>query len=259
MNNISSINLFKSFSHENEAMPVLENISFTVSKGDKIAITGASGAGKSTLLQLLAGLDKPTKGQVCVDGVDIHSMNALQQSRLRLDAFGFVYQFHHLLEDLNVFENILLPQQLQNINTLKDSKKKVDSVIDQLGLTSRATHLPWKLSGGEKQRVAIARAIVNNPEYLFCDEPNSGLDPKTAIIIDNLIKEITTEYNIITVINSHDMNSVMEIGDKIIFLKDGLKEWEGSKENIFKTDNTAVTDFVYSSKLYRKIRETFNK
>jgi phospholipid/cholesterol/gamma-HCH transport system ATP-binding protein len=119
--------------------------------------------------------------------------------------------------------------------------------------------MPSEASGGMQKRVAIARAIVNNPEYLFCDEPNSGLDPKTAIVIDNLIKEITTEYNIITVINSHDMNSVMEIGDKIIFLKDGLKEWEGNKENIFKTDNTAVTDFVYSSKLYRKIRETFNK
>jgi phospholipid/cholesterol/gamma-HCH transport system ATP-binding protein len=119
--------------------------------------------------------------------------------------------------------------------------------------------MPSEASGGMQKRVAIARAIVNNPEYLFCDEPNSGLDPKTAIVIDNLIKEITTEYNITTVINSHDMNSVMEIGDKIIFLKDGLKEWEGNKENIFKTDNTAVTDFVYSSKLYRKIRETFNK
>ena len=222
MNNISSINLFKSFSHENEAMPVLENISFTVSKGDKIAITGASGAGKSTLLQLLAGLDKPTKGQVCVDGVDIHSMNALQQSRLRLDAFGFVYQFHHLLEDLNVFENILLPQQLQNINTLKDSKKKVDSVIDQLGLTSRATHLPWKLSGGEKQRVAIARAIINKPNFLFLDEPTGNLDDENSELVQNLIIQIAQENNVALILSTHDnifankMNTIYKINNRNI-------------------------------------------
>ena len=222
MNNISSINLFKSFSHENEAMPVLENISFTVSKGDKIAITGASGAGKSTLLQLLAGLDKPTKGQVCVDGVDIHSMTALQQSRLRLDAFGFVYQFHHLLEDLNVFENILLPQQLQNINTLKDSKKKVDSVIDQLGLTSRATHLPWKLSGGEKQRVAIARAIINKPHFLFLDEPTGNLDDENSELVQNLIIQIAQENNVALSLSTHDnnfankMNTIYKINNRNI-------------------------------------------
>ena len=117
--------------------------------------------------------------------------------------------------------------------------------------------MPSEASGGMQKRVAIARAIVNNPKYLFCDEPNSGLDPKTAIVIDNLIQEITKEYNIVTVINSHDMNSVMEIGEKIVFLKDGLKAWEGNKETIFKTDNKVVTDFVYSSNLFKKVRKMY--
>jgi phospholipid/cholesterol/gamma-HCH transport system ATP-binding protein len=143
--------------------------------------------------------------------------------------------------------------------TPKEIKERVNFVIDRVNLINANTKMPSEISGGMQKRVAIARAIVNNPKYLFCDEPNSGLDPKTATVIDNLIQEITAEYNITTVINTHDMNSVMEIGDKIIFLKNGLKEWEGSKDEIFKTNNEAVTDFVYSSELFKKVREAVLK
>ena len=136
--------------------------------------------------------------------------------------------------------------------------ERVNFVLNRVNLENSNKKLPAELSGGMQKRVAIARAIVMNPKYLFCDEPNSGLDPKTAIVIDNLIKEITEEYNITTVINTHDMNSVMEIGEKIIFLKNGLKAWEGTSEDIFKTDNEAVVEFVYSSNLFKKVRETYS-
>jgi phospholipid/cholesterol/gamma-HCH transport system ATP-binding protein len=142
-------------------------------------------------------------------------------------------------------------------NTPKQIKERVDFVIDRVNLTNAHQKRPSEISGGMQKRVAIARAIVNNPKYLFCDEPNSGLDPKTAIVIDNLIQEITQEYNITAVINTHDMNSVMEIGEKIIFLKNGLLEWEGSNQEIFKTDNEAVTDFVYSSELFKRVRKMY--
>jgi phospholipid/cholesterol/gamma-HCH transport system ATP-binding protein len=142
-------------------------------------------------------------------------------------------------------------------NSKSEIQDRVDFVLKRVNLVDAHKKFPAEISGGMQKRVAIARAIVNNPKYLFCDEPNSGLDPNTAILIDNLIKEITEEYNITTVINTHDMNSVMEIGEKIIFLKNGLKEWEGSKEEIFRTDNQAIVDFVYSSNLFKKVREAY--
>jgi phospholipid/cholesterol/gamma-HCH transport system ATP-binding protein len=143
--------------------------------------------------------------------------------------------------------------------TPAEIRERVDFVIDRVHLVNANHKKPSEISGGMQKRVAIARAIVNNPKYLFCDEPNSGLDPKTAIVIDNLIQEITKEYNITTVVNTHDMNSVMEIGEKIIFLKNGILAWEGTKKEIFKTDNEAIVDFVYSSELFKKIRKAQNK
>ena len=166
-----------------------------------------------------------------------------------------VFQGSALFDSMTVEENIGFPLKMFTTKTPAEIKERVDYVIDRVNLINAHHKKPSELSGGMQKRVAIARAIVNNPKYLFCDEPNSGLDPKTAILIDNLIQEITAEYNITTVINTHDMNSVMEIGDKIVFLKNGLKAWEGSKEEIFKTDNEAVTDFVYSSELFKKVRE----
>jgi lipoprotein-releasing system ATP-binding protein len=187
-------------------MPVLDNINLSISKADRLAITGASGAGKSTLLQLLAGLDKPSQGNIFIDDIDLHSIKPIEQSKIRLNSFGFVYQFHHLLEDLNVYENILIPQQLKYGSDLNKSANKVIRLLDQLGLSSRAKHLPWKLSGGEKQRVAIARAIVNNPSFLFLDEPTGNLDDENSNLVQDLILQIANEHDIALILSTHDIN-----------------------------------------------------
>ena len=222
MNNIVCKNIFKSFKHESEDMPVLDNINLSISKADRLAITGASGAGKSTLLQLLAGLDKPSQGSIFIDDIDLHSIKPIEQSKIRLNSFGFVYQFHHLLEDLNVYENILIPQQLKNGSDLNKSANKVIRLLDQLGLSSRSKHLPWKLSGGEKQRVAIARAIVNNPSFLFLDEPTGNLDDENSHLVQELILQIADEHNIALILSTHDtnfankMNTVYKIDNRNI-------------------------------------------
>lgn len=222
MNNIVCKNIFKSFKHESEDMPVLDNINLSISKADRLAITGASGAGKSTLLQLLAGLDKPSQGNIFIDDIDLHSIKPIEQSKIRLNSFGFVYQFHHLLEDLNVYENILIPQQLKYGSDLNKSANKVIRLLDQLGLSSRSKHLPWKLSGGEKQRVAIARAIVNNPSFLFLDEPTGNLDDENSHLVQELILQIADEHNIALILSTHDtnfankMNTVYKIDNRNI-------------------------------------------
>ena len=222
MNNINCKNIFKSFQHDNEDMPVLENINLSINKADRLAITGASGAGKSTLLQLLAGLDKPSKGNIFIDDIDLQSINPIEQSKIRLNSFGFVYQFHHLLEDLNVYENILIPQQLKYGSGSNDSAGKVIKLLDQLGLSSRAKHLPWKLSGGEKQRVAIARAIVNNPSFLFLDEPTGNLDDENSNLVQDLILQIANEHDIALILSTHDtnfankMNTIYKISNRNI-------------------------------------------
>ena len=222
MNNIVCKNIFKSFKHESEDMPVLDNINLSISKADRLAITGASGAGKSTLLQLLAGLDKPSQGNIFIDDTDLHSIKPIEQSKIRLNSFGFVYQFHHLLEDLNVYENILIPQQLKNGSDLNKSANKVIRLLDQLGLSSRSKHLPWKLSGGEKQRVAIARAIINNPSFLFLDEPTGNLDDENSHLVQELILQLADEHNIALILSTHDtnfankMNTVYKIDNRNI-------------------------------------------
>lgn len=222
MNNIVCKNIFKSFKHESEDMPVLDNINLSISKADRLAITGASGAGKSTLLQLLAGLDKPSQGSIFIDDIDLHSIKPIEQSKIRLNSFGFVYQFHHLLEDLNVYENILIPQQLKNGSDLNKSANKVIRLLDQLGLSSRSKHLPWKLSGGEKQRVAIARAIINNPSFLFLDEPTGNLDDENSHLVQELILQLADEHNIALILSTHDtnfankMNTVYKIDNRNI-------------------------------------------
>ena len=222
MNNIVCKNIYKSFKHESEDMPVLDNINLSISKADRLAITGASGAGKSTLLQLLAGLDKPSQGNIFIDDIDLHSIKPIEQSKIRLNSFGFVYQFHHLLEDLNVYENILIPQQLKYGSDLNKSANKVIRLLDQLGLSSRSKHLPWKLSGGEKQRVAIARAIVNNPSFLFLDEPTGNLDDENSHLVQELILQLADEHNIALILSTHDtnfankMNTVYKIDNRNI-------------------------------------------
>jgi len=175
---------------------------------------------------------------------------------LRQD-MGMVFQGSALFDSMTVEGNVKFPLEMFTKQSDAEMDDRVNTVLKRVNLINAHHKYPSEISGGMQKRVAIARAIVMNPKYLFCDEPNSGLDPKTAIIIDNLIKEITEEYDITTVINTHDMNSVMEIGEKILFLKNGLKEWEGTKHEIFKTDNEAVTDFVYSSDLFKKVRQMY--
>jgi phospholipid/cholesterol/gamma-HCH transport system ATP-binding protein len=202
------------------------------------------------------GIFTPDVGTISFDGRIYSDLSADEKRELRTE-IGMVFQGSALFDSMTVAENVGFPLRMFTHNTRADIRDRVDFVLKRVNLVDAHNKLPPEISGGMQKRVAIARAIVNNPKYLFCDEPNSGLDPNTSILIDNLIKEITEEYNITTVINSHDMNSVMEIGENILFLKNGIKAWQGTKEEIFKTDNEAIIEFVYSSNLFKKVREAY--
>ena len=251
---IEVTDLHKSFGDHH----ILKGVSATFHKGDTSMIIGTSGSGKTVFLKCLLGLFSPEKGDICYDNRHYSKMTLSEKRNLRKE-IGMVFQGGALFDSETIENNIKFPLKMFTDQTEEEMKDRVNFVLNRVHLENVNDKFPAELSGGMQKRVAIARAIVMNPKYLFCDEPNSGLDPKTAIVIDNLIQEITDEYQMITIINSHDMNSVMEIGEKIIFLKEGLKEWEGSFKTIFKTDNKAVTDFVYSSNLYKKVREVYNK
>lgn len=245
-------NLHKSF----DGVPILKGISTTFEKGKTNLIIGQSGSGKTVFLKSLLGLFVPDEGNIIYDGVSYADMKQNERVKLR-QKMGMVFQGSALFDSMTVLENVMFPLKMFSTKTPDEIRERADMVLNRVNLVNAENKLPSEISGGMQKRVAIARAIVNRPNFLFCDEPNSGLDPKTAIVIDNLIKEITEEFNITTVINTHDMNSVMEIGEKIIFLKNGYKEWEGSKDTIFQTDNEAVTDFVYSSELFKKVRKAY--
>jgi len=244
-------NIEKSFGNSK----VLKGISYVFETGKTNLIIGQSGSGKTVLLKSLLGIHSPENGTIAFDGRIYSEMKDDEKRELRTE-IGMVFQGSALFDSMTVEENVGFPLKMFTNKTPAEIKERVDFVIERVNLVDAHHKKPSELSGGMQKRVAIARAIVNNPKYLFCDEPNSGLDPKTAIVIDNLIKEITEEYNITTVINTHDMNSVMEIGENILFLKDGLKAWEGTRKDIFKTDNEAIVDFVYSSNLFKKIRKS---
>ena len=233
---------------------VLHGISGKFVKGKTNLIIGASGTGKSVLLKCLVGLLNPDKGSVLFDGRNFTNANKNLTTEIRRE-IGMLFQGSALFDSKNVEENIKFPLDLLTDNPEKEKIDKVNHCLSLVGLEKINKKMPSELSGGMKKRVGIARAIVNDSNYLFCDEPNSGLDPKTAIIIDNLIQEITKEYNITTIINSHDMNSVMEIGEKIVFLVNGEKNWEGTNKEIFSTKNQSITDFVYSSELLKKVKK----
>ncbi|HLV14107.1 MAG TPA: ATP-binding cassette domain-containing protein [Xanthomarina sp.] len=245
-------NVHKSFDDAH----ILKGISTTFEKGKTSLVIGQSGSGKTVFLKCLLGLFYPEEGSISYDGKVYSDLDADEKRKLRSE-MGMVFQGSALFDSMTIMENVMFPLRMFTKQSKSEMEDRANFVLKRVNLDGAHKKMPSEASGGMQKRVAIARAIVNKPKYLFCDEPNSGLDPKTAIVIDNLIHEITEEYNITTVINSHDMNSVMEIGDKIVFLKDGLKAWEGSKETIFKTDNEVVTDFVYSSELFKKVRQMY--
>ena len=228
-------NIEKSFGNSK----VLNGISTIFETGKTNLIIGQSGSGKTVLLKSLLGIYTPEKGTISFDGRIYTDLSDDDKRSLRTE-IGMVFQGSALFDGMTVEENVAFPLKMFTNNSSKEIKDRVDFVIDRVDLKNAHKKKPSELSGGMQKRVAIARAIVNNPKYLFCDEPNSGLDPKTSIVIDNLIHEITVEYNITTVINTHDMNSVMEIGENIIFLKNGILAWKGTKKEIFKTDNESI-------------------
>lgn len=244
--------LHKSF----QGVEVLKGISTLFEKGKTNLIIGQSGSGKTVLLKTLLGLFEPDRGSIIYDGMDYAQMNVKQRIALR-QKMGMVFQGSALFDSMTVAENVAFPLQMFSKKNDSEIRDRVAEILHRVNLDEAHHKKPSEISGGMQKRVAIARAVVNHPEFLFCDEPNSGLDPRTSIVIDNLIQEITEEFKITTIINTHDMNSVMEIGEKIVFLKNGYKEWEGSKHTIFQTDNSAVTDFVYSSELFKKVRKMY--
>lgn len=245
-------NLHKSFGDAH----ILKGISTTFEKGKTNLIIGQSGSGKTVFLKCLLGLFNYEQGSIAYDGKIFSQLSEDEKRDIRAQ-IGMVFQGSALFDSMTIEENVMFPLKMFTKQSKSEMQDRVDFVLKRVNLADAHKKMPSEASGGMQKRVAIARAIVNKPKYLFCDEPNSGLDPKTAIVIDDLVKEITEEYQITTVINSHDMNSVMQIGEKIVFLKNGYKEWEGSRYDIFKTDNEAVTDFVYSSELFKKVRQMY--
>ena len=242
-------NIHKSF----DGNSIIKGISTSFEKGKTNLIIGQSGSGKTVLLKCLLGLHNPDSGEIIYDGVSNLEMTESEKTLLRRQ-MGMVFQGSALFDSMSVIENVMFPLEMLTDYNEEEIRDKAKKVIERVELTKAIEKLPSEISGGMQKRVAIARAIVMNPKYLFCDEPNSGLDPKTAIVIDKLIQEITREFNITTIVNSHDMNSVVEIGEKIIFLVSGVKNWEGTNKEILKTDNKSVTDFVYSSELLKKVK-----
>jgi phospholipid/cholesterol/gamma-HCH transport system ATP-binding protein len=235
---------------------VLNGITSSFEKGKTNLIIGQSGSGKTVFMKCLLGLLTPDEGTISYDGRRFANLSLDERRNLRQE-MGMVFQGSALFDSMTVAGNVMFPLEMFTKQSKSEMEDRANFVLKRVNLDDAHTKFPSEISGGMQKRVAIARAIVMKPKYLFCDEPNSGLDPNTAIIIDNLIQEITKEYDIITVINSHDMNSVMEIGEKIIFLRNGIKEWEGTNQEIFKTDNEAITNFVYSSELYKKVRQVY--
>ena len=235
---------------------VLKDVSFVFEPGKTNLIIGESGSGKTTLLKVMIGLHEANSGVVNYNERNFTEMNFKARKELRKE-IGMLFQGGALFDYMSVQENIIFPLNMFAEKSEEENLERVNFCLNRVNLENTNHLLPSELSGGMKKRVAIARAIALNPKYLLCDEPNSGLDPKTAILIDNLIQEITEEYNITTIVNSHDMNSVMEIGDKIAFIHQGKIWWTGNKDDLMTSENQELNDFVFASKLFKRLRKKF--
>ena len=233
---------------------VLNDVSFTFQAGKTNLIIGESGSGKTTLLKILIGLHNLDSGAIMYDDREFSKMK-LKEKRLIRQEIGMLFQGGALFDYMTVEENIMFPLTMFTDQTEKEKLERVNFCLKRVNLENQNNLRTSELSGGMIKRVAIARSISMNPKYLLCDEPNSGLDPKTAILIDDLIKEITEEYNITTIVNTHDMNSVMQIGDNIAFIYDGIIWWEGNKEELIDSNNKELNDFVFASDLYKRLKK----
>ena len=247
---IKGEHLYKSF----DGRTILEDINVEFEAGKTNLIIGRSGSGKTVLLKTLVGLHEPDCGSIFYDDKNYTALTFAERKMVRRE-LGMIFQGGALLDSSTVYDNVRLPLDMFTDMSSAEKDKRVKECLERVEL-SHAGHLyPSELSGGMIKRAAIARAIVLNPKYLFCDEPNSGLDPQTSIVIDNLIHDITVEYNITTIINTHDMNSVMEIGDKIVYIHQGKKWWEGTKEDILHADNKELNDFVFASAMAKRAKK----
>lgn len=243
-------NLTKSFGDKT----VLDHISVQFETGKTNLIIGQSGSGKTVLMKNLVGLLEPTSGQVLYDGRDFVNMSKKEKVLMRRE-MGMIFQSAALFDSLNVLENVMFPLDMFSNKTYRERVKRAQECLDRVNLIEAQQKYPGEISGGMQKRVAIARAIVMNPKYLFCDEPNSGLDPKTSLVIDELLSGITKEFNMTTIINTHDMNSVMDIGENICFIYQGQKEWQGNKAQVMSSTNEKLNDLVFASDLFRKVKE----
>lgn len=243
--------LYKSFGDKE----VLKDINAVFESGKTNLIIGQSGSGKTVLMKNLVGLLSPTGGEVLYDGRDLVAMSKKEKIMLRRE-MGMIFQSAALFDSLTVLENVMFPLDMFSSMTLRDRIKRARTCLDRVNLTDAETKFPGEISGGMQKRVAIARAIALNPKYLFCDEPNSGLDPKTSLVIDDLLHSITQEFDITTIINTHDMNSVMGIGEHIIFIYEGMKEWEGKSGDIMASENKKLTDFIFASDLLKRMKDS---
>lgn len=246
---IRAEHIFKSF----DGRTVLDDISAEFETGKTNLIIGKSGSGKTVLLKSLVGLHEVDSGSVWYDDIDFTQLGFRERKAIRKD-IGMIFQGGALLDSSSVEENVKLPLDLFTEQSEAEKRERVNFCLQRVRLENANRLYPAELSGGMIKRVAIARAIVLNPKYLFCDEPNSGLDPQTSIVIDNLIHEITCEYGITTIINTHDMNSVMEIGEKIVYIHEGRKWWEGTKDDILHADNPELNAFVFASAMAKRAK-----
>ena len=244
-------NLYKAFGDKE----VLKNITATFENGKTNLIIGQSGSGKTVLMKNLVGLLDPTSGNVLYDGRDFVALSKHEKILLRRE-MGMIFQSAALFDSMTVLENVMFPLDMFSSMNYRERVKRAQTCLDRVNLVDAETKFPGEISGGMQKRVAIARAIALNPKYLFCDEPNSGLDPKTSLVIDELLHSITHEYDITTIINTHDMNSVMGIGESIIFIHQGNLEWRGESKDIMMSDNKLLTDFIFASDLLKQMRQS---